>query len=127
MVKCLSKLDDVFGALAAPPRRRILESLSRGDQCVTELAQPHRMSLPAVSKHLRVLEHAGLICRRAMAGCTISSSMPNRCRKPPNGSRITTNFGKARSIYWPTIWKQQLVGTVAPASSNQTTNKKGKS
>jgi DNA-binding transcriptional ArsR family regulator len=63
MVKC-SKLDDVFGALADPTRRRILESLSRADQCVTALARPHRMSLPAISKHLRVLEHAGLICRR---------------------------------------------------------------
>jgi DNA-binding transcriptional ArsR family regulator len=64
MVKYVSRLDDVFGALADPTRRRILETLSRGDQCVTALARPHRMSLPAISKHLRVLEHAGLICRR---------------------------------------------------------------
>jgi DNA-binding transcriptional ArsR family regulator len=64
MVKYSSRLDDVFGALADPTRRRILETLSRGDQCVTELARPHRMSLPAISKHLRVLEHAGLIGRR---------------------------------------------------------------
>lgn len=64
MVKQSSRLDDVFGALADPTRRGILESLSRGDQCVTALARPHRMSLPAISKHLRVLEKAGLICRR---------------------------------------------------------------
>jgi DNA-binding transcriptional ArsR family regulator len=64
MVKYGSSLDDVFGALADPTRRRILETLSHGDQCVTALARPHRMSLPAISKHLRVLEHAGLICRR---------------------------------------------------------------
>src|SRR5262245_12395515 len=64
MVKYASRLDEVFGALADPTRRRILETLSRGDQCVTALAKPHRMSLPAISKHLRVLEHAGLICRR---------------------------------------------------------------
>ena len=64
MVKYSSRLDDVFGALADPTRRSILENLSRGDQCVTALARPHRMSLPAISKHLRVLEHAGLICRR---------------------------------------------------------------
>ena len=64
MVKYCSRLDDVFSALADPTRRRILETLSRGDQCVTALARPHRMSLPAISKHLRVLEHAGLICRR---------------------------------------------------------------
>jgi len=64
MVKYVSRLDDVFGALADPTRRRILETLTRGDQCVTALAKPYRMSLPAISKHLRVLEHAGLICRR---------------------------------------------------------------
>src|SRR4051812_17836833 len=64
MVKYSSRLDDVFGALADPTRRRILETLSRGDECVTRLAKPHRMSLPAISKHLRVLEHAGLISRR---------------------------------------------------------------
>jgi DNA-binding transcriptional ArsR family regulator len=64
MVKYSSRLDLVFSALADPTRRRILETLSRGDQCVTALARPYRMSLPAISKHLRVLEDAGLICRR---------------------------------------------------------------
>jgi DNA-binding transcriptional ArsR family regulator len=64
MVKYSAKLDEVFGALADPTRRRMLETLSRGDQCVTALARPHRMSLPAISKHLRVLEQAGLVCRR---------------------------------------------------------------
>jgi DNA-binding transcriptional ArsR family regulator len=56
-------LDQTFAALADPTRRRILEHLSKGDQCVTELAKPYRMSLPAVSKHLRVLERAGLVRR----------------------------------------------------------------
>jgi DNA-binding transcriptional ArsR family regulator len=56
-------LDKTFAALADPTRRRILERLADGDQCVTELARPYSMSLPAVSKHLRVLEKAGLICR----------------------------------------------------------------
>ncbi len=65
MVKCLSRqLDRTFGALADPTRRRILQQLSKGDSCVTELARPYAMSLPAISKHLRVLEKAGLICRR---------------------------------------------------------------
>lgn len=64
MVNHASRLDGVFSALADPTRRRILETLSRGDQCVTALARPYRMSLPAISKHLRVLEHAGLIRRR---------------------------------------------------------------
>ena len=57
-------LNRTFAALADPTRRRILEHLAQGDRCVTELAKPHRMSLPAVSKHLRVLERAGLIRRQ---------------------------------------------------------------
>ena len=57
-------LSRTFAALSDPTRRRILEHLSRGDRCVTDLAKPHRMSLPAVSKHLRVLERAGLIRRQ---------------------------------------------------------------
>ena len=65
MVKCSSHtLDRTFAALADPTRRRMLEDLSRGGLCVTELARPYSMSLPAVSKHLRVLEKAGLIRRR---------------------------------------------------------------
>ena len=64
MVKCSSRhLDRTFAALADPTRRRILEHLSSGDHCVTELARPYSMSLPAVSKHLRVLEKAGLVRR----------------------------------------------------------------
>jgi DNA-binding transcriptional ArsR family regulator len=57
-------LDRTFAALADPTRRRILEHLSHGDRCVTDLARPYSMSLPAVSKHLRVLERAGLIRRK---------------------------------------------------------------
>jgi DNA-binding transcriptional ArsR family regulator len=65
MVKCSPRfLNRTFAALADPTRRRILEHLARGDRCVTDLARPHRMSLPAVSKHLRVLERAGLIRRQ---------------------------------------------------------------
>jgi DNA-binding transcriptional ArsR family regulator len=65
MVKYSPKvLNHTFAALADPTRRRILAHLARGDRCVTHLARPHAMSLPAVSKHLRVLEKAGLIRRR---------------------------------------------------------------
>jgi DNA-binding transcriptional ArsR family regulator len=56
-------LDAVFGALADPTRRRILDLLARTDRCVTDLAKPFSISLPAISKHLRVLENAGLIKR----------------------------------------------------------------
>ena len=65
MVKYPSRaLDRTFAALADPTRRRILAHLSQGDKRVTHLARPHDMSLPAVSKHLRVLEKAGLLRRR---------------------------------------------------------------
>jgi DNA-binding transcriptional ArsR family regulator len=57
-------LDRTFGALADPTRRRILAQLAKGEECVTHLAQPHAMSLAAVSKHLIVLEKAGLVKRR---------------------------------------------------------------
>ncbi|MEP7014711.1 MAG: metalloregulator ArsR/SmtB family transcription factor [Verrucomicrobiota bacterium] len=57
-------LNRTFAALADPTRRRILAHLARGDQRVTLLAKPHAMSLPAISKHLRVLEKAGLLRRR---------------------------------------------------------------
>jgi len=57
------RLDSVFTALAAPTRRAILARLAAGEASVTELAKPFAMSLPAVSKHLKVLERAGLIAR----------------------------------------------------------------
>ena len=65
MVKYSTRtLDRTFAALADPTRRRILSHLARGSKRVTQLARPHAMSLPAVSKHLRVLEKAGLLRRR---------------------------------------------------------------
>ncbi len=56
-------LSATFSALADPTRRAILARLASGEATVTELADPFEMSLPAVSKHLRVLQHAGLVTR----------------------------------------------------------------
>ena len=56
-------LDMVFGALADPTRRSILMRLRAGEASVSELAAPFRVSQPAISRHLKVLEHAGLISR----------------------------------------------------------------
>ena len=56
-------LDTTFAALADPTRRAILARLASGEASVTELAEPFAMSLPAISKHLKVLERAGLIAR----------------------------------------------------------------
>jgi DNA-binding transcriptional ArsR family regulator len=58
------RLDATFAALADPTRRAILARLALGDANVTELAKPFEMSQPAISRHLRVLERAGLISRR---------------------------------------------------------------
>lgn len=60
-------LSTTFAALADPTRRAILARLLSGECSVTELAEPFDMSMPAVSKHLRVLERAGLIARRREA------------------------------------------------------------
>ena len=57
------QLSSTFAALADPTRRAILARLASGETSVTELAEPFEMSLPAISKHLKVLERAGLIAR----------------------------------------------------------------
>jgi DNA-binding transcriptional ArsR family regulator len=61
MVKYSAGLDATFSALSDPTRRTILTTLQRGQASVTELARPHAISMPAILKHLHVLEHAGLI------------------------------------------------------------------
>ncbi|SRR6266487_5701139 len=63
MATATNQLDRTFAALADPTRRAILARLAGGESSVTELAAPFEMSLPAVSKHLKVLERAGLIAR----------------------------------------------------------------
>jgi DNA-binding transcriptional ArsR family regulator len=63
MTTTTERLNRTFAALADPTRRAILARLAVGEASVTELAEPFAMSLPAVSKHLKVLERAGLIAR----------------------------------------------------------------
>jgi DNA-binding transcriptional ArsR family regulator len=58
-----ARLDVTFAALADPTRRAILARLAKGDASVTELAKPFELSQPAISKHLKVLERAGLVSR----------------------------------------------------------------
>lgn len=62
-MKAADQLSVVFGALADPTRRDILSRLADGDATVTELAEPFAISMPAISRHLKVLEQAGLISR----------------------------------------------------------------
>ncbi|MBL8817489.1 MAG: winged helix-turn-helix transcriptional regulator [Planctomyces sp.] len=63
----IDQLSSTFAAIADPTRRAILVRLSRGDAAVKELAEPFRMTLPAITKHLKVLEKAGLIERTRSA------------------------------------------------------------
>jgi DNA-binding transcriptional ArsR family regulator len=70
------RLDVIFAALADPIRRGMLERLSRGEATAGELARPHNVSLPAISRHLRVLENAGLLARR-------KTGRIHRCRLNP--------------------------------------------
>ena len=63
MERPTDRLDSVFGALADPTRRAILTRLREGEASVSELAAPFHVSQPAISRHLKVLEHAGLISR----------------------------------------------------------------
>ena len=62
-MKAEDRLSVIFGALADSTRRAILARLADGDATVTELAEPFSISMPAISRHLKVLEHAGLISR----------------------------------------------------------------
>jgi DNA-binding transcriptional ArsR family regulator len=68
----VDQLSAVFGALADPTRRAILNRLTAGDATVAELCAPFPMSQPAVSRHLRVLEEAGLITRHRRATARLS-------------------------------------------------------
>jgi DNA-binding transcriptional ArsR family regulator len=66
------QLDTVFGALADPTRRAILTRLTQGEASVAQLAAPFSVSQPAISRHLKVLEHAGLISRTRRATARLS-------------------------------------------------------
>lgn len=68
----VDQLDAVFGALADPTRRAILARLAEGDANVAALAAPFRVSQPAISRHLKVLEQAGLISRSRQATARLS-------------------------------------------------------
>ncbi|MCI0608001.1 MAG: metalloregulator ArsR/SmtB family transcription factor [Anaerolineae bacterium] len=64
MVYYSTSLDHVFSALSDPTRRAIISKLAKGEISIMELASPFNMSLPAVSKHVRILEDAGLLTRK---------------------------------------------------------------
>jgi DNA-binding transcriptional ArsR family regulator len=86
-------LDATFGALSDPTRRAILARLAQGQATVTELAAPFDVSLPAVSKHLRVLESAGLL-RREIDGRI------HRCRLSPEPMKDAARWIEHYRAFW---------------------------
>ena len=98
MVKYKSiELDATFGALADSTRRGILEQLSDGDSSVTKLAEPYDISLPAISKHLRVLERAGLLSQE-------KDGRVRRCRLDAGPMKETSDWISR----YQRFWEQQL-------------------
>jgi DNA-binding transcriptional ArsR family regulator len=86
-------LDATFGALSDPTRRAILGRLAQGEATVSELAAPFDVSLPAVSKHLRVLESAGLL-RREIDGRI------HRCRLAPEPMKDAAQWIEHYRVFW---------------------------
>jgi DNA-binding transcriptional ArsR family regulator len=86
-------LSATFSALADPTRRAILARLALGETSVTELAEPFAMSLPAISKHLKVLEHAGLIARGREAQW-------RPCRIAPTALKDVDNWLEKYRRFW---------------------------
>ncbi len=93
MVNCPGPLDRVFSALADPTRRGMLERLSRGECTVTELAEPYDVSLPAISRHLKVLEKSGLV------GRTVDGRV-HRCRLLVDGLDDATDWIERHRGFW---------------------------
>jgi DNA-binding transcriptional ArsR family regulator len=88
-------LSETFGALADPTRRAILARLSRGEATVGELAEPFAMSLPAISRHLKVLERAGLISRSREAQW-------RPCKLDPAGLKPVDDWLETYRRFWTT-------------------------
>lgn len=87
------RLDATFAALADPTRRAILARLAKGDASVMELAEPFAMSQPAISKHIKVLERAGLVTRGRDA-------QRRPCRLAPGPLREATAWLERHAELW---------------------------
>lgn len=97
MVKRSDALDATFSALADPTRRAMLTVLMRREATVSELAEPHDISLPAVMKHLRVLETAGLVSQRKIG-------RERRCRLTAHALKPASDW----IAQYRQLWERQL-------------------
>ena len=98
------RLSQTFAALANSTRRAILARLAEGEATVNELAEPFDLSLPAISKHIKVLERAGLITQGQRAQyrpCTIDGASP--WKKYPLGQSSTATSGRRALTVWTTL------------------------
>ena len=111
----MDRLSATFSALADPTRRAILARLASGEESVTELAEPFDISLPAVSKHLKVLERAGLIARNREAQW-------RRCRLDAAPLRNVSEWLER----YREFWEQRFDRLEAYLSELQQPRKKGK-
>ena len=107
----MDALSQTFSALADPTRRAILARLAVGDATVGELAEPFDMSLPAVSRHLKVLTDAGLIERRTEAQW-------RRCELKAEGLRAAADWIERYRGFWETQFErlEAYLEHTAPAS-----------
>ena len=112
------RLDAVFGALADTTRRRIVSKLARGPIAVSELAEPFAMSLAAVSKHLSVLERAGLVRRQR-------DGRFQRCHFTPRPLEEAGEFVDRYRTFWEDTL-DQLARYVEDPTSEETTTPKEK-
>lgn len=87
------RLDSLFGALSHGTRRAILSRLREGEATVSEIAEPFDMSRPAISKHLNVLEEAGLVRR-------IPDGRVNRCRVDPEALKPASDWVERYRRHW---------------------------
>ena len=86
-------VDEVFAALAGPTRRAILGRLRLGEASISELAAPFDMSLPAIAKHVRVLERAGLLTHR-------KTGRVRRCRIRAERLKLASDWLDSYAVFW---------------------------
>jgi DNA-binding transcriptional ArsR family regulator len=109
----VDRLDATFSALADPTRRAIIRRLTSGEATVTELAAPFAMSQPAISKHLQVLERAGLISRRRDA-------QRRPCRLEARQLKAATDWLEGYRSYWDESFQRldSLLGELKTEEQN---------
>src|SRR4051812_30987212 len=103
-------LDRTFAALADPTRRAIVQRLASGDATVTELARPFAISLPAISRHLRVLEEASLVSKEREGHF-------RRCRLDPRGLKTLGEWLDFHRQFWSESFDRLDAHLKAPAKT----------